>query len=197
MAHDYLLLDRWFRARNPVILRRPTGHDALQKSVQGAPRGRAPGVGHSGASCDVPRRTPPMTMGCEGAPAVVRGRPMVPGTRLPRAQLVPSHTTTRSLQTRDTRCLRSRCKIPANLPYMPRRESPRGSRIMIPESLPAACRQCSGDHAPVVTGTQGSIQNTCQNRSQATLGLNGTRKNNRFEMLNLRRENSVSRWISK
>jgi hypothetical protein len=28
-------------------------------------------------------------------------------------------------------------------------------------------------------------------------GLNGTRKNNRFEMLNLRRENSVSRWINK
>ena len=43
----------------------------------------------------------------------------------------------------------------------------------------------------------GSIQNTCQNRSQATLGLNGTRKNNRFEMLNFRRENSVSRWIHK
>jgi hypothetical protein len=43
----------------------------------------------------------------------------------------------------------------------------------------------------------GSIQNTCQNRSQATLGLKRTRKNNRFEMLNCRRENSVSRWINK
>src|SRR4030095_9881469 len=30
----------------------------------------------------------------------------------------------------------------------------------------------------------GSIQNTCQNRSQATLALNSTRKNNKFGMLN-------------
>ena len=44
---------------------------------------------------------------------------------------------------------------------------------------------------------KGSIQNTCQNRSQATLGLSRTRKNNRFEMLNYRREHSVSRWIHK
>ena len=43
----------------------------------------------------------------------------------------------------------------------------------------------------------GSIRNTCQNRLQATLGLNRTRKNNRFEMLNCRRGNSVSRWTNK
>ena len=48
----------------------------------------------------------------------------------------------------------------------------------------------------VFTQIMGSIQNTCQNRSQATLRLNRTCKNNRFEMLNFRRENSVSRWIS-
>ena len=32
---------------------------------------------------------------------------------------------------------------------------------------------------PFQIGIQGSIQNTCQNRSQATLGLNGTRMLNK------------------
>ena len=41
-----LLLDGWFRAENPVIHRRPTGHEALQKSFKGAPRGLDHGVGH-------------------------------------------------------------------------------------------------------------------------------------------------------
>jgi|SRR5215813_15598497 len=40
------------------------------------------------------------------------------------------------------------------------------------------CPRCGGDAVE-----PGSIQNTCQNRSQAALGLNRTRKNNRFEML--------------
>src|SRR5262249_33058093 len=47
------------------------------------------------------------------------------------------------------------------------------------------------------TRLSGSIQNTCQNRSQATLGLNRTRENNRFAIPNFRRENAVSRWINK
>ena len=44
----------------------------------------------------------------------------------------------------------------------------------------------------LVIALWGSIQNTCQNRSQATVALNSTRKNNKFEMLNFRREDPVS-----
>jgi site-specific recombinase XerC len=42
---------------------------------------------------------------------------------------------------------------------------------------------------------KGSVQNTCQNRSQATLWLTKPRKNNGLKTLDFRRENSVSRWI--
>jgi hypothetical protein len=50
---------------------------------------------------------------------------LCPGLRVKHARLIPSPIMVISIRTRDTRCLISTCKIPANLPYKPRRGAPR------------------------------------------------------------------------
>lgn len=50
------------------------------------------------------------------------------GSRDKRYRMFPSQETIISIRTRATRCLISTCKIPANLPYNPRRGSPRWPR---------------------------------------------------------------------
>jgi hypothetical protein len=66
------------------------------------------------------------------------------GARNKRDRMVPAPATIRSIWTRDTRCLISPCKIPANLPYHPRRGAPRGPRRKTPESSHTLARRYVG-----------------------------------------------------
>ena len=62
-------------------------------------------------------------------------------------RMFPSQETIISIQTRDISCLRSPCKIPANMPYHPRRRSrrgPREPRRKTPESSRTCSLQYSG-----------------------------------------------------
>jgi hypothetical protein len=97
--------------------------------------------------CDTTLRNPQITTVCEGEPRWFLVCRFCPGSRGKRYCMFPSHKTIISIRTRDTRCLIFTCKIPANLPYQPRRGSPRwpwGPRSMRPDSIRFSGLQVTG-----------------------------------------------------